>query len=169
MRNSLFIVLVLIATALFTGCKEDSKSDAANTNKNTAASEAPKAKFELYKVDSSKITTIKPGLQVFVAKKGQGRQVKAGDRIVVHYHGTLTNGKVFDSSFERGAPAEFVIGRGQLIKGWDEGIPTLTVGSQAVFIVAPELGYGEKGAGDAIPGNSTLVFYIEVLGNMPGE
>lgn len=85
--------------------------------------------------------------------------------MVVHYHGLLTNGQKFDSSYDRGQPFDFVLGQGQVIKGWDEGIALLPVGSQAVLIVPPHLGYGDSDMG-TIPPNSTLIFYVEVLAAM---
>lgn len=102
---------------------------------------------------------------MYVHQKGTGNLPKPGQRVVVHYHGQLTNGQKFDSSYERGQPFDFVLGQGQVIKGWDEGIAKLPVGSQAVLIVPPHLGYGDRDMG-TIPPNSTLIFYVEVLAAM---
>ena len=95
--------------------------------------------------------------------EGKGKEVKKGDTISVHYTGTLTSGKKFDSSVDRGKPFEVTIGTGQVIKGWDEGIPGMKEGGKRKLILPPELAYGEKGAGSVIPPNATLIFEVEVL------
>ncbi len=100
---------------------------------------------------------------IYLHQKGSGNLPKPGQQVIVHYHGQLVSGEKFDSSYERGQPFSFALGQGQVIRGWDEGITRLPVGSQAVLIVPPHLGYGERDMG-VIPPNSTLVFYVEVLG-----
>ena len=95
--------------------------------------------------------------------EGKGGRVKKGDTIEVHYIGTLTDGKKFDSSRDRNKPFTVNIGNGDVIKGWDEGIPGMKEGGKRKLILPPELAYGDKGAGNVIPPNATLVFEVEVL------
>jgi peptidylprolyl isomerase len=95
--------------------------------------------------------------------EGKGPEVKKGDKLLVHYVGSLKNGTKFDSSFDRGEPMEVVIGRGNVIKGWDEGVPGMKEGGKRKLIIPSELGYGAKGAGKSIPPNSELVFEVEVV------
>ncbi len=93
---------------------------------------------------------------------GTGETAEAGDLVTVHYTGRFVDGKVFDSSVVRGEPFQFVLGRGQVIAGWDEGIVGMKVGGKRTLSIPPELGYG-KDDYSTIPGNSTLIFDIELL------
>ena len=110
---------------------------------------------------SAAITT-PSGLTYLITKKGTGRQLKAGDTVVLNYTGTLTNGVKFDSSRD-GKPFSFTLGAEQVIKGWDEGVAKLRVGDHAILVIPAELAYGSKGAGDVIPPDSKLIFVIEVV------
>ena len=93
---------------------------------------------------------------------GTGAIAAAGDTLTVNYIGTLTNGTKFDSSFDRGQPFTFVLGTGQVIAGWDQGVPGMRVGGERRLTIPPELAYGNRAVGP-IPANSTLVFYITLI------
>lgn len=107
--------------------------------------------------------TTKSGLKYLVLSKGTGAPAELNKNVEVHYTGYLTDGKVFDSSVERGDPIEFILGTGQVIAGWDEGIALMNVGDKLRLIIPSNLAYGEKGAGKIIPPNSTLIFDVELL------
>ncbi len=105
----------------------------------------------------------KTGLRYLVFKKGTGAVAKKGSRVYVHYTGTLENGRKFDSSRDRGVPIDFMLGSGQVIQGWDEGLEGMKVGERRKLIIPPKLGYGEQGFGQLIPPNSTLLFDVELV------
>jgi len=110
-----------------------------------------------------KPVTTASGLKYWELKKGSGAVAKAGDSVQVHYTGWLTEGKKFDSSVDRGSPFAFKLGAGMVIKGWDEGVAGMKVGGKRQLHIPAELGYGARGAGDAIPPNAELIFDVELL------
>ncbi len=110
-------------------------------------------------------TTTPSGLKLEIIKEGTGPKPQPGQTVTVHYTGTLVDGKKFDSSRDRGEPISFPLGQGRVIKGWDEGIGLLKIGSRAKLTIPPQLGYGAKGTpGGPIPPNATLIFDVELLG-----
>jgi len=104
------------------------------------------------------------GVRIETITPGDGSTFpKTGQTVVVHYTGTLENGEKFDSSRDRGRPFKFVIGRGEVIRGWDEGVAQMSVGQRARLICSPDYAYGERGHPGAIPPNATLIFDVELL------
>src|SRR5262249_52970692 len=96
--------------------------------------------------------------------EGTGARPKTGDSVRVHYTGWLKSGQKFDSSHDRGEPIVFPLGRGRVIKGWDEGVGTMRVGGKRKLIIPAHLGYGDRGAGGVIPPGATLIFEVELVG-----
>jgi FKBP-type peptidyl-prolyl cis-trans isomerase len=134
---------VLLALAL-AGC----------TMLGTPTRPAPDTKTTASTPSGVRYAILTPGRSAIVAQ--------VGDRVSVHYTGWLTSGKQFDSSLGSGEPFEFTIGRGEVIAGWDEGVAGMKVGEKRKLVIPPSLGYGAEGT-TGIPGNSTLLFEVELL------
>ncbi len=103
------------------------------------------------------------GLRYKIIQKGNGAKAEKGKTVAVHYEGSLDTGKVFDSSYSRRQPIEFPLGVGKVIPGWDEGISLLQVGDKARLVIPSHLGYGSRGAGEAIPPDAILLFDVELI------
>lgn len=104
------------------------------------------------------------GVQVITQKPGdEATYPKTGQVAVVHYTGTLSDGKKFDSSRDRGKPFRFTVGRGEVIRGWDEGVAQMSVGQRAKLVCSPDYAYGSRGHPGVIPPNATLTFDVELL------
>ncbi|XP_033126236.1 12 kDa FK506-binding protein-like [Anneissia japonica] len=104
------------------------------------------------------------GVEVNTLKAGDGVNFpKNGQKVTVHYVGTLTNGNKFDSSRDRGKPFQFTIGKGQVIRGWDEGVAQMSKGQTAILTCSPDYAYGSRGFSGVIPPNSTLIFEVELI------
>lgn len=116
---------------------------------------------------SSAAITTPSGLTYLVTKKGTGPKLKAGDTVILHYTGTLTNGVKFDSSYDRNEPLSFKLGAGRVIKGYDEGLSNLRVGDQAILVIPGKLGYGPNGIPNVIPPDATLIFIVDVVDVQP--
>tara|TARA_Y100001970_G_scaffold8326_1_gene9692 strand:+ start:19548 stop:20552 length:1005 start_codon:yes stop_codon:yes gene_type:complete len=118
---------------------------------------------ELIKNIVEGMTQTSSGLWYKIIKNSIKPKPKNGEMVKVHYTGMLLNGEVFDSSYSRNMPIEFILGTGRVIKGWDEGISLIPIGASAKLVIPSGLAYGERGAGGVIPPNSTLIFEIEVI------
>lgn len=103
------------------------------------------------------------GLRYQIIQQGNGQKPKKGDRVSVHYKGTLADGTLFDSSYKRGKPIDFSAGIGQVIKGWDEALLLLNEGDKARLVIPSDLAYGSQGAGGVIPPDATLIFDVELV------
>lgn len=159
----MYRLLIGIAIGLLIqGCGKQEQAASQSEPQATAAPKAPA--FVLNSIDSSKIKQIAPGLKLYVVQEGSGVVPKTGEMVIAHYHGTFLDGKKFDSSYERGEPYVFPLGQGQVIQAWDKAFAVMKVGTKAVIIAGPEVAYGERGMGSAIPPNATLRFDVELLG-----
>ncbi|MFT4519365.1 MAG: FKBP-type peptidyl-prolyl cis-trans isomerase FklB [Halioglobus sp.] len=118
-------------------------------------------KFMVTNAERDEVTTTASGLQYEVLHSGDGATPNAQSNVVTHYHGTLVDGTVFDSSVDRGEPAQF--GVHQVIAGWTEALQMMSVGDKWRIACPPELAYGDRGAGESIPPNTALVFEIELI------
>jgi FKBP-type peptidyl-prolyl cis-trans isomerase len=140
----------------------------------TAADDAPTGTADAPAGEGFEVV---PGLQATIVKKGYGRAAVAGDLAEVHYTGWLfdpdaedNRGKKFDSSVDRGQTFSFPLGAGRVIRGWDQGVQGMLIGEQRVLTIAPEMAYGDRGAGALIPPGATLVFDVELIGLQgPGD
>ena len=103
------------------------------------------------------------GLRYQIIQEGAGQQVANGQTVSVHYKGQLLDGTVFDSSYKRQQPIDFVLGQGQVIPGWDEGVSLLKVGDKARFVIPSDLAYGSRGAGGVVPPDAALIFDVELV------
>lgn len=114
--------------------------------------------------------TTQTGLMYQIVDEGEGKEIAWGDRLVAHYHGTFTDGQVFDSSYRRGKPLTFYVGN--MVPGWNEGLQKMRIGSKAVLVLPPHLGYSGRGLRDSngkelVPPDRVLVFRLEVLSEAP--
>ena len=134
---------------------------AAERDAKGADAKAAGEKFLAENKNKKGVTTLKNGLQYKVIKQGDGKKPTSSDSVVAHYEGKLINGKVFDSSMKRGQPATFPLNG--VIKGWQEILPLMPVGSKWTVYIPSELAYGTRGAGASIGPNETLIFDIELL------
>ena len=114
-------------------------------------------------LESADTRVTSSGLTITDLTLGEGAEAAAGQTVVVHYRGTLENGKQFDASYDRVTPFSFPLGAGRVIKGWDEGVQGMKVGGKRKLVIPPDLAYGSRGAGGVIPPDATLIFEVELL------
>jgi FKBP-type peptidyl-prolyl cis-trans isomerase len=155
----------LFVSALLVCAVGACKGDAANTGKSagdaaTGAS-APALSPAAEEKAGGNVTTTASGLKYEVITPGTGKQPTLNDRVTVHYRGTLTNGKEFDSSYSRGQPATFPVSG--VIKGWTEALQLMKEGAKYKLTIPPDLAYGDRGAGGVIGPNETLIFDVELI------
>jgi peptidylprolyl isomerase len=155
------LLFVTIGTSLF--AQQPKVATKPKVTSNKTKQQTPSKPKQTQKMELNKEYTTASGLKYKITQKGNGIKAIAGAKVSVHYTGTLTDGKKFDSSRDRNQPFTFNLGQGQVIKGWDEGIALLQVGDKAVFTIPPSLGYGANGAGGSIPPNATLIFEVELI------
>lgn len=129
--------------------------------KRAAEAKEKEAGFLAENGEREEVTVQASGLQYEVLEEGNGKIPKIHQKVVAHYEGKLLNGKIFDSSYKRGQPATFPVNG--LIKGWQEALQLMPVGSKWRLYIPSNLGYGERGAGNDIPGGATLIFDLELL------
>ena len=166
----IFRTLFFAALFMMTACSKPS-SDTADE-----AREAEPAVEETSQAVDESLLRIAPGLTAKVLKEGGGATAEAGQIAVVHYTGWLYDemsenhrGKKFDSSVDRGQYFSFMLGAGRVIKGWDQGVVGMKVGETRELTIAPDMGYGDRGAGAVIPPGATLVFEVELAEIQGGE
>ena len=151
-------LIIVVAAVLLAGCHK------------ALPDQAQPSQVFLQKVAKQPgVRALPDGLLIQVVRSGpaDGLRPQLGDEVKVNYEGKLIDGTVFDSSYQRGAPAAF--GLKGVIKGWQEALQLMRPGDEWIVYVPPKLGYGEEGGGDAIPPNAALVFRIELLGVLPAE
>ncbi len=156
--------IILTFLCLFIGACNSSNDESKNNTEELTQSNDNNDKSTTEIVNKGeKMETADSGLQYTDIVVGDGESPKQGDKVVVHYTGKLEDGTKFDSSVDRNRPFEFIIGVGQVIRGWDEGVMSMKVGGKRTLTIPSELAYGERGAGKVIPPNATLVFDVELL------
>ena len=149
--------IILSCLIFLVGCKT---AAAENTNEKFKNSKNKFIREGIETMAKNKMITTESGLQYEVMTMGTGEKPEATDKVEVHYHGTLLDGTVFDSSVDRGKTIKF--GLNQVIKGWTEGLQLMPIGSKFKFTIIPELAYGDRDMG-SIPPNSTLIFEVELF------
>lgn len=164
MKKSIISALLILGVfAGFAFSQTKRKTANRGTKTTSVKRKAPPQKTIAPVIKQAAVTTAS-GLTYIITQAGTGRQLKAGDTVMVNYTGLLTDGLKFDSSLDRNQPFSFTLGAGKVIKGWDEGVQKLRVGDRATLIIPPTLGYGSRGAGGVIPPDATLIFIVEVVG-----
>ena len=142
------LACILVAAIVIAACSKKTEEPPPSDFKPTEAPPLPPGPDKLEKED---------------VVAGTGPEAKAGDTVRMHYRGTLTNGKEFDKNEGSDKPFEFVLGKGNVIKGWDEGVPGMKAGGKRKLRIPWQLAYGEKGSGDKIPPKASLVFDVELV------
>ncbi len=141
---------------------ETTTSQPAQVTNAANPSNAAAAMLALVNDENTDWVVTESGLKYVDEVAGNGAMPQTGQTVTVHYRGILENGKTFDSSYDRNRPFDFRVGVGQVIKGWDEGVASLSIGGKRLLVIPPDLAYGSRQVGP-IPSNATLIFEVELL------
>ena len=161
-RNMFAVTAMAALLVAVAGCSKEAENEApvVEANEDTAVTDA----------QDTEVFEITTGLSAKILRAGDGQAAQAGDIVVVHYTGWLydetaenNRGTKFDSSVDRNEHFSFPLGAGRVIKGWDQGVEGMATGEVRELTIAPEMGYGERGAGNVIPPGATLVFEVELF------
>lgn len=164
------LTLAVLAVGLVACGSDDSESSTSDADTTTSPATEQSAPTESSAdgptpVADTAFTTADNGLRIYDFTTGDGAEATEGRRVTVHYTGWLASDSTkFDSSRDRGQPFQFTLGAGEVIQGWDRGVEGMQVGGTRQLVIPPDLGYGSRGAGGAIPPNATLIFEVELLG-----
>ncbi|MDJ0813458.1 MAG: FKBP-type peptidyl-prolyl cis-trans isomerase [Woeseiaceae bacterium] len=167
MKTSFAISTALVAVAIG-GCGQQGAEPVEEPQASPAMEEPAVTETN---IDDAQAFEVTPGLSARILRRGYGRAAEAGDYVEVHYTGWLhdpeaedNRGQKFDSSVDRGETFHFTLGARQVIQGWDQGVAGMLLGETRELTIAPEMGYGDRGAGNVIPPGATLVFEVELKG-----
>jgi FKBP-type peptidyl-prolyl cis-trans isomerase len=152
MTRTLIVIAILVVAAAVIWAQTTAKKTSPVRPNTTAPS----------KVTGDGVKTAS-GLQYWDLRMGNGEVAKQGQRVRVHYTGWLTMGKKFDSSVDAGTPFDFTLGKGEVIKGWDEGVAGMRIGGKRQLRIPPDLAYGAEGSPPVIPANATLIFDVQLI------
>ena len=159
------LIAFVAAAAMLAACKSETEAPKAEAAKAQAVTPAPApaaAAADVNKFGPAAVT-LPNGLKFEDLKVGDGPTPQAGQTVTVNYTGWLQDGKKFDSSFDRNQPFKFQVGRGMVIRGWDEVVLLMKVGGTRKVLIPPDLAYGQRGAGGVIPPGATLIFQIDLI------
>lgn len=168
-------IVALVLAAFSVGCGQQAERNVNSAGTGAAASKTNEEnQVTETEIAAIEVVAIAPGLTARILRPGDGHIAQVGDIVVVHYTGWLFDeaaedkrGSKFDSSVDRGEHFQFPLGAGRVIKGWDQGVAGMAIGELRELTIAPDMAYGDRGAGDVIPPGSTLVFEVELF-NLPG-